>query len=506
MAKKEDLFGKLNIKDYNNQLEEVLETKNFSSDTKNFLLSMLYKIETAYSDYSTVKRINKTKGEFIDEIIKTIQYNCEKIELVKPLDKKYDKIVAENGKCIVNKEKKEIISIKNEQSLLYAISKLTNSKYKFKNDVIKRPLEELMTNGKNINTKEVIRDFDGWAWNIETKFIENIECNLVFQNILMLIGDDLKTENEIKEKLNKIYQKGKAQSMYILLCKIAIFMFLNNHKSEKKKYKEKQLENQKSLDEMNNKVEYLKKITSERKKIEQRIKSIDKCLTDVNCLKKEYIKVNKNLEEGKKIFSISDFTDIIQNEKKQLICELQKYNKKMLPENYIKEKESLEENLKILEVIDEKNDIYKYLLELQILFIEGLQEKAKQVQTRSDMMTIIYKLRYYLQLPYKDKQIKDVKELREIIYSVETIVNDNACKMKVLNQISINPKVNDEVMRAILDVNIVELENIELLFKAENYQITLKIFDEGIIEKIINYDTIEGLSVRMNKRFRLFIK
>ena len=87
MAKKEDLFGKLNIKDYNNELEEVLETKNFSSDIKNFLLSMLYKIEIAYEDYSTVKYLSKTKREFIEEIIYTIKYNCDTIKLIKPLDK-----------------------------------------------------------------------------------------------------------------------------------------------------------------------------------------------------------------------------------------------------------------------------------------------------------------------------------------------------------------------------------------------------------------------------------
>ena len=78
--------------------------------------------------------------------------------------------------------------------------------------------------------------------------------------------------------------------------------------------------------------------------------------------------------------------------------------------------------------------------------------------------------------------------------------------MNVLNQISINSKVNTEVIRTILDVNVVELENIELLFKPENYQITLKIYDEENIEKTIQYDTIEGLTVKRNKKFRLFIK
>ena len=53
--KKEDLFSKLNIKDYNNQFEDVLENKNFSESTKNILLNILYKMETSYDDYKKVK-------------------------------------------------------------------------------------------------------------------------------------------------------------------------------------------------------------------------------------------------------------------------------------------------------------------------------------------------------------------------------------------------------------------------------------------------------------------
>ena len=186
MAKKEDIFEKLNIKDYNNYLEEILETKEFSSDTKNFLLSMLYKIEAAYSDFSLVKNLNRTKNDFVEEIVETLKNNCQKLELIRPSDEKYEELLKNPEKCIVNKEKKEIISIYNEQSLLYAISKLTDREYKFKNSILKCSLEELLNTGKNIGNKEVIRDFDGWSWNIETNQIESIEYNLVFQNIQML--------------------------------------------------------------------------------------------------------------------------------------------------------------------------------------------------------------------------------------------------------------------------------------------------------------------------------
>ena len=53
---KEKIFSKLKYKDYNNLLEQVLEKKDFSSTGKNLILSVLYKMETNYNDYKTVKR------------------------------------------------------------------------------------------------------------------------------------------------------------------------------------------------------------------------------------------------------------------------------------------------------------------------------------------------------------------------------------------------------------------------------------------------------------------
>ena len=62
---KEKLISKLNIKDYNNQLEKILSKKTFTEDTKNLLLSMLYKIENAYEDYKKVSVDAKTKREIL---------------------------------------------------------------------------------------------------------------------------------------------------------------------------------------------------------------------------------------------------------------------------------------------------------------------------------------------------------------------------------------------------------------------------------------------------------
>ena len=84
MKKKTDIFlDKIVKKDYNNELEKVLEKKYFDENVKNLLLSILYKIETAYKDYELVKQDVEKKEEFIKKFINNKKDNCNDIKLVK---------------------------------------------------------------------------------------------------------------------------------------------------------------------------------------------------------------------------------------------------------------------------------------------------------------------------------------------------------------------------------------------------------------------------------------
>lgn len=125
MQKKTDkIIDKLVKKDYNNQLEEVLEKKSFDESTKNILLSILYKIEVAYADYEMVKQNVETKEEFIENIIRIIKRDCDYIKVVK--------LNSEESKMLGNKtflvEKGRIICYPIERKLLYCISKIEKKK------------------------------------------------------------------------------------------------------------------------------------------------------------------------------------------------------------------------------------------------------------------------------------------------------------------------------------------------------------------------------------------
>ena len=114
MEKKEKIFSKLNIKDYTNRLEKILEKKKFSLDTKNLLLSMLYKIENGYNDYSKTKIQVPNKNEFIQNIFNIINKKCNQI-IVAEFDSQASSLLKnKNVKYIIDKEKQEIIAIANE--------------------------------------------------------------------------------------------------------------------------------------------------------------------------------------------------------------------------------------------------------------------------------------------------------------------------------------------------------------------------------------------------------
>ena len=57
------MSSKIKQVDFNSKLEEILEKKDFDVTVKNLLLSMLYKIENSYKDYSKVKVNIKNKDK-----------------------------------------------------------------------------------------------------------------------------------------------------------------------------------------------------------------------------------------------------------------------------------------------------------------------------------------------------------------------------------------------------------------------------------------------------------
>ena len=152
---REEIFSKLNIRDYNNELEKILEKKSFSEGTKNILLNILYKMETAYDDYNKVKVHTNGKKDMLGEMLRIIEEDCNEIELVKP--KLNEETKLGDKKFIV--ENNKIISYPNEKTVCYGLYNLEKNRLKIKTKYgfLKRPLEKLLNKGKVIDAEEIVR-------------------------------------------------------------------------------------------------------------------------------------------------------------------------------------------------------------------------------------------------------------------------------------------------------------------------------------------------------------
>ena len=195
-----------NMKDYNNELEKILENKLFSYEAKNLLLSMLYKIENAYRDYETVKVEVPSKKEYIENILRIIKEKCLKIFLVKKGTEEARALEENNVKYMVDKKNGEITCFENEETLLTAILKideidiLYDTKYKY----LQAPLNKLINTGSLDSEIEVIRDFNGWSWDIVKKEIIDIEYNYIYQTILLLNGRKKVSSKKYKDVYNRV--------------------------------------------------------------------------------------------------------------------------------------------------------------------------------------------------------------------------------------------------------------------------------------------------------------
>ena len=161
--------------DYNLILEKILDSKYFSSNSKSLLLSMIYKIENFYNDYYTVKKIDKTKDEFLKEILEYIKKYCDNIKLIEPDSKEAELLKKNNVLALTNEKERSILSYPTETAFLYAISDVI-PKYFYVPDTFsyKNAIQELLVNGYNQNNLELLADFNGWSWDVNLKLKYNI--------------------------------------------------------------------------------------------------------------------------------------------------------------------------------------------------------------------------------------------------------------------------------------------------------------------------------------------
>lgn len=510
MAKKE-LLSKLNLKDYNNELELIIEKKDFSSQVKNLLLSMFYKIETNYKDYATVKQYTQTKEEFIEKIINIIEKQCDSIELIKP---KEDDV----KKFYINIKENKIECYQNESTLLHAILELENKEFSISEDykIIKSAIATLVKDGYELDAKEILTNFDGWSWNNNIDKTDDIESYIVYQNLRLLMGinflyDWQNEEYKQKDFLMEIQENSK--EFFTAFCKVAILKIIENE--EEKKYIKEELNVIKNkLEKMKNKSEFLKSIYNEKKDATEKIKLLDKILNDNDLIKAEFLSRNSKLEYENKIFSISDLSELIEKERTEYMQKLQECNSLLEPKKYIENVKKLEERIELIENINFENvtqeQRYTELLRLQKSFIKIIKNKAERATTKKEILQFIYLYRYYIYLPVRKNEetllVKEIKEIKKELEELSKTIITKACKLKALIIINQDIKYNHKMMQMILDTKIIKLEDIYIALSKKEESIIIDIYDGEIIDttKEILKDKEEDFMLKFNKKNKLF--
>lgn len=524
MQKKTDkIIDKLVKKDYNNQLEEVLEKKNFDESTKNILLSILYKIEAAYADYEMVKQNVEPKEEFIENIIRIIKRDCDYIKVVK--------LNSEESKMLGNKtflvEKGRIICYPIERKLLYCISKIEKKEEIIKDDyyLINKTLSELINVGNCINTVEPIRDFNGYSWITLSREIESITHNLVYQNLRILLGykflnNWIRNREYIidyaelfKSKIEEQYGKRLESEFLEELNKISVLLSIKYNSKIVKQIKKDKQDIEKKLSMMQNNQDFIEEVTNEKRKITKEIKKIDETINNKEMMQEEYKKRNEKLPLENKIFSVRILSKIIEEEREEKIRQIEELNKLLNPKKFIKYKKELEEKIKYLKLVetnDVNKEIKKELLKIQNTFLKYYARKIEKEETKQGIIKLIAEFRYYCLLPFDEENtVCKLKNLEKQIETIKKMLIEKAHELKAIDLISKNKEIDYKILSLIFDLRVINLEKLNIKITKEKDSYYAQLFDENIFEEKIELKDIENIEkkdmqIKRNKKIKIF--
>ena len=523
--KKEKFLNKIVKKDYNNELEMILEKKSFDESAKNLLLSILYKIEASYKDYEKTKPNVMSKEEYIKRFIQIIQENCDHLNICKMNSKEVN--ILGDRTFLVDKENKRIICYPIERKLLYCIAKISKKDAIIKKDypIIWETLSNLINIGNNIETVEPLRDFNGYSWTTICSEIESVSYNLIYQNLRILLGQEflekwIKNKEFIidymelfKNKLEEKYGVKNQKDILKVIEKLSVLLELKYNPKKKEEFAKEKKEVEKTLKKIDNKEKYIEMISKQKRKLTKEIKIIDATLNDKTLLQEEYIKRNEKLPLKKKIFSVRVLSKVMKKEREEKLEELEKLNGLLNPKKYVSYKKEMEEKaeyLKLIEIDDIEKEIEKMLVKLQKVFLKVYQLKVKEINEKSEMMDCIYEFRYYTVLPFNEEtNIGGVKGIQKELQETRRQLLDKAQELKVITVTSKNKEIDDEILKNIFTIRMLALEDIYIKLIKEKDKVYLQLFDDDIFEEKVELKDFgninkKDLQIKVNKKIKVF--
>lgn len=511
--KAEKLLRKIHMKDYTNSLEKILEDKQFSVDTKNLLLSMVYKIENSYKDYEKTKVQVCDKGEFLDKVIDIIKNECN--EIITTDDERNT-----NNKYEIQKDQGKIMTLGNELILLKSILSIGEKRIALTEEesILEEPINYFLNTANLMNESEVIRDFNGWSWDISAKDIENNVINIMFQILIYLLEYDfinawVNNTSQLADYLMLTYENLKenfgekrAGKIVKLLCKIAIEEKSKQDKEELERWKSLEKETKLEFEKLENKAEYLEEVTEEKKKITREIEKIDKLLNNQELLKKEYNERNAKLQNKDKIFSVRQLANKLEEERQDYVNRIKMYNELLEPKGYVKRKDKVTKKYEFLSSLElESSESQKTTIcELCKIFLECFKIKVMKAAIKQDVVKYIYELRYFRFLMVdKDTKLKELPELNEEFEKTIGILYEKARALNAIEDVTKDEDANYEIIKKIFDSKMIDLNNMVIETKVDNGRLFIEYYDTNILENQI--ELYSDKTIKLNKKTKLFI-
>ena len=525
-----DFFYK---KDYIKTVEDILELKGFSLEIRNLILSLMYKLEENYEVYKQVKVEVMSFTEYQEYIIESLK----KVKYLKILKDDVKNVYETIPKTKVDINKGEIYVYENELSVLHGLLLLNERYFNEKEDCItKEPLKKALIQGSIQEDLEILRDFKAWSWNKMYYNGLDIYSEIIYQNLNAIMGKTFmkkwqtsKTEtgftDEILKYIEMLVGEEKTEKFLASFRKI---LYILSTEEEKKKIEAKVTNTLKTVNLMQDSVEFLSYIDKEKKRINKRLKELDKILNDEELLEKIYTKLteknytelikeientgkeenisentSENTKKRIKLISIKEYNQKLKKEREVILKQLEEYNYLQVPNNFVTYKKKLENSISY---ILGGQDIFKEIIKWQNIVYDIIYEKVLKIEDKEEILRQIYLLRYLRYMKFGENNfVYNMVTLHQKMDKILNILVEKATNLNLLNVFSLEKNTNYAIISPALKTNIIDFNDIKLqLFKTQTVLLCI-IVGNIIINEFPLLDISPDLvSVRSKKKLKLF--
>lgn len=543
------IFKNIIKNDYIYEVEKVLEKKKITNEIRSLVMDTLFKIEETYPNYKRVKVDVLEKKDYIGQIIIALK-KVETIDIMYMQEKDVLKCLT---KTTVEKNQRGYYDIQiyqNNLSLLYALQTIVNEEYGGDELPCSSAFDKMLKIGGIYSDIEILRDFSGWNWNRNKIKNFNIYYDIIYKNLLLILGIDKMIELKktrqcihfMKKYLLKKYKNKNVEKLMEILKEIVFVM-----SSEEEKNLE--IQSNKKIIDMYMAMKDIKKFTQtvneEKKKNNKLIAKYDKILNSHNVLEREYEEYLKSIEEKKEktqkaSLNLDKMMDALDNNDEQNIDKIEKiptediehfsieifekrkklYNKNLElskignPENYVEHKKLLEDKIKhILNYNEVKGNTKKeeellenLILEYQKIVYDMLEDRIEVLYTNEEVIDEIYRQRYIrYQNVLKDKYIYQISDLYQKMDKILHLIVDKAMKFEVLERVSEEENTNYAAVSPALKTEILFLEDAKLSIYTGKTTL-LCIYDGNVLIKEIELFDVDPklISIPTKKKIKLF--